>query len=268
MAIILKSKAEMLQIWEACQVVVKVFEAAPAFIKPGISTQDVADFAEKIIRSAGAYPTCLGYGDPPFPGAICVSVNDEIVHGIPDKQRLLKEGDIVSLDVCATLNGFCADAARTYPVGAVSAADKQLIAAAEEAFFAGIKEAEPGKRTGDLGAAVQAVAHKYGYGVVREMCGHGIGRNLHEDPSLLNYGVRGRGMRFSTGMVLCCEPMFTAGSERIACLDDEWTIVSVDGSRSSHYENTFAITERGVLVFSLTAEERARYNLPDIDILN
>lgn len=267
MSIILKSKAEMLKMWDAAQIIAEVFTLAPDFIKPGISTKDVADFAEAVIRKHGAYPTCLGYGEPPFPGAICVSVNEEIVHGIPRPEHILQDGDIVTMDVCATLDGYCADAARTFPVGKISAADAQLIKATEEAFFAGIAQVRPGMRTGDLGAAVQTVAKKYNYGVVRELCGHGIGRDLHEDPNLLNYGVAGRGLRFSTGMVLCCEPMFTAGSERIKCLADEWTIVSADNSRSSHYENTFALTEAGLIVFTLTAAERAKYQLPDISLL-
>lgn len=262
MSVVLKTKREMQKIWEASQVLVDIFEQIPAYIVPERSTQDLADFAEKIILAHGAIPTCKGYGDPPFPGAICVSVNDEVVHGIPHPEHFIKEGDLVTLDMVATLDGYCADAARTYAVGKITAADRQLMEAAEEGFFAGIKEVQVGKRLGDLGHAVQAVAEKYGYGVVQELCGHGIGQEMHEDPNVLNYGKAGHGLRFEPGMVLCCEPMFTAGKRYIEVMDDDWTIVTADGRKSSHYENTFALTDQGVFIFTLTPAERAKYGVP------
>lgn len=262
MGVILKTKQEMQKIWAAGQVIVKIFEQAPNFIKPGLSTKEIADFAERIIRQSGAIPTCLGYGEPPFPGAICVSVNDEVVHGIPHPEHIVEAGDLVTLDIVVTLDGYCADAARTYAVGEISAADRELMETTEASFFAGLKEVAIGKRLGDLGHAVETVAKKAGYGVVQELCGHGIGRDMHEDPNVLNYGLAGRGQRFTPGMVLCCEPMFTAGSRHIEILDDDWTIVTADGKNSAHYENTFVITDEGVFVFTMTEAELKKYNLP------
>lgn len=262
MGVILKTKQEMQKIAAAGQIIVKIFEAAPSFIKPGISTQDIADFAERIIRTCGGIPTCLGYGEPPFPGAICVSVNDEVVHGIPHPEHIIESGDLVTLDIVVTLDGYCADAARTYAVGEISAENRRLMETTEASFFAGLNEVAIGKRLGDLGYAVEMVAKKAGFGVVQELCGHGIGRDMHEDPNVLNYGIKGRGLRFTAGMVLCCEPMFTAGTRHIELLDDEWTIVTADGKNSAHYENTFIITEDGVFVLTMTDAEHAKYNLP------
>ena len=262
MSVILKTKQEMQKIWEAGQIIVQIFEAAPSCIRPGLSTKDIADFAERIIRQAGGIPTCLGYGEPPFPGAICVSVNEEVVHGIPHPMHIVENGDIVTLDIVVTLDGYCADAARTYAVGEISQADRKLMETTEASFFAGLKEVQIGKRLGDLGHAVQQIAEKAGYGVVEELCGHGIGRDMHEDPNVLNYGRPGRGLRFAEGMVLCCEPMFTAGSRYIEVLDDDWTIVTADGKNAAHYENTFVITDDGVFVLTMTESELKKYKLP------
>lgn len=268
MSVILKTKQEMQKIAKAAQVIIKIFEKAPSYIKPGLSTKDIADFAEKIIRDAGAIPTCLGYGEPPFPGAICVSVNDEVVHGIPHQEHVIELGDLVTLDIVVTLDGYCADAARTYAVGEISQADRKLMETTEASFFAGLKEVKIGKRLGDLGHAIETVARQAGYGVVEELCGHGIGRDMHEDPNVLNYGQAGRGLRFAAGMVLCCEPMFTAGSRHVELLDDEWTIVTADSKNSAHYENTFIITEEGVFVLTMTDAEHEKYNLPKWPMVN
>lgn len=253
--IYIKNPAEIEKMYAANQIVANIFEEMSTFIRPGISTADIDQVVRKIIKDHGATPNFLNYGDPPFPGAACVSVNQEVVHGIPDAEHYLSEGDIVSVDVGCTLDGWMADACRTYPVGEISEEAKCLLRVAEEAFWLGLAQAKVGNRIGDISHAVQQHCEAHGFGVIRELTGHGLGRSLHEGPSLNNYGKPGRGVRLVEGMTMCLEPMITAGSYRIFVAEDEWTIVTVDNSLSTHYENAFAITAEGPKVLSLTEEE-------------
>lgn len=248
--IVVKSPSEIEAMAKAGRVVALVFEDLANFIKPGLTTQAIADRAEQIIRSAGAIPSFLNYGKPPFPGTICVSVNDEVVHGIPDARRVIHAGDIVSTDVGALLDGWHGDAARTYPVGALDPKIAQLVTETEQAFWKGFAQAQVGNRLGDIQAAIQAHANLYGFGIVRELTGHGIGRNLHEDPSIPNYGKKGHGPRLEAGMVLAIEPMLNLGTARVRILEDDWTVVTADGKASAHYENTIAVTNDGPRVLT------------------
>lgn len=211
------------------------------FIKPGISTWDIDRFAEKIILKNKMIPTFKGYGG--FPAAACVSVNEEVVHGIPSKHKILREGDIVSVDLGATHKGYVSDAARTYGVGKISAEAQHLITATRDSFFAGLEFCKVGYRLSDISHAIQVAAEKEGFGVIREYVGHGVGRDMHEDPQIPNYGKPGRGPRIASGMVFAIEPMITQGSYAVEVLDDDWTVVTVDGKLSAHYENTVVITD-------------------------
>lgn len=211
---------------------------------------DIDARVEAIIRGEGAVPSFLNYGQPPFPGSACVSVNDEVVHGIPSADRILKEGDIVSIDVGAYLDGWHGDAARTYAVGEISEEVAALIRNTEASFWAGFEQAKVGNRIGDVSAAIEAVARSFNYGVVKELTGHGVGTELHEDPQVPNYGRAGHGPRLQAGMVIAVEPMLNLGTARIDILDDEWTIVTADGKYSCHYENIIGITEDGPLILT------------------
>ena len=212
---------------------------------PGVSTQELDDIAQAIIREAGGSAPCVGYGDPPFPAAICTSINEEVVHGIPSKDIILQDGDIVTCDVVAELDGFCADAARTYLVGNVSEDKKLLVERTKECFFKGLEQAQIGNRIGDVSNAVQNYAESFGYGVVRELTGHGIGRSMHQDPDVPNYGKAGRGPRIVKGMAFCIEPMINMGAKDVVIYDDGWTVASADGLPTAHYENTVIITADG-----------------------
>jgi methionyl aminopeptidase len=212
---------------------------------PGVSTQELDDIAQAIIREAGGSAPCVGYGDPPFPAAICTSVNEEVVHGIPSKDVILKDGDIVTCDVVAELDGFCADAARTYLVGNVSDEKKLLVERTRECFFKGLEQAQIGNRIGDISHAVQVHAESFGYGVVRVLTGHGIGREMHQEPDVPNFGKPGRGHRIMKGMAFCIEPMINMGTEKVLLCEDGWTVVSADESPAAHYENTVIITDDG-----------------------
>jgi methionyl aminopeptidase len=250
----LKSSAEIAHITAAGRIVADVLDTLGQMIKPGISTADLDEAAQAIIRKAGAVPSFLGYGQPPFPAAICASIDDEIVHGIPNRQRILGEGSLISIDVGAFLEGFHADAARTFPIGVIDDARAKLIKVTEECFWQAFSKANAGARLGDLSAAVQQHAEAHGYGVVRELTGHGIGRNLHEAPDLPNFGKAGHGLRLEAGLVLAMEPMINLGTRRVMMLDDGWTIVTSDGKPSSHYENTFAITAEGPVILTATRD--------------
>ena len=241
--IIIKSPREIELMKKAGHVVGLVFEGLEGKIKPGLSTQDVADMCEKIIRDNGAYPTFLNYSG--YPGAVCVSVNDELVHGIPSKKRILKDGDIVSVDVGATLDGYVGDACRTYPVGICSERALRLIKVTEECFFEGVKLARPGARLGDISHAIQMHAEKNGYSLPREYTGHGVGSSLHEDPYIPNYGPSGVGPVLKEGMCLAIEPMVAEGHFAVRVLKDGWTAKMKDGKLSSHYENSIVITKDG-----------------------
>ncbi len=218
-------------------------------IKPGISTKTLDKIAYDYIISKGAIPNFLNYNG--FPGTICASINDEVVHGIPSKHATLKEGDIISVDMGAILDGWHSDAARTFGVGKISDEAKKLIDVTRESFFEGIKYAKHGAKLGDISAAIQKYAEGYGYGVVRDLVGHGIGRSLHEDPSVPNFGTAGKGVRLAEGMTLAVEPMINEGTWKVAVLDDDWTVVTADGKLSAHYENTIAITKNGCEILTL-----------------
>jgi len=245
----IKSKKEIEFMREACKVVALTYEELEKRIKPGMSTWKLDQIAEKKMRSLGAIPAEKGYdigikGVPPYPASICVSINDEVVHGIPSKNRIIKEGDIVSVDTVAMKNGYNGDAARTFIVGKVSKEAERLVAVTKQAFFEGIKYAKPGNRIGDISHAIGEYVHSQGYSVVREFQGHGIGKQMHEDPGIPNYGKAGRGIRLEPGMTLAIEPMVIQGKPNILELDDGWTIITEDGSLSAHYENTILITEK------------------------
>ncbi len=240
---------------ESGKILQEVFKACRDQIKPGMSTHDVDKIAYDIIRGHDAIPSFLNFGTPPFPGTICASVNEEVVHGIPKKSRILKDGDIISVDVGAILNGYQSDACRTYCVGDVAPEVRDLVKRTEESFFKGLEFAKPGCRTGDIGHAVQEYCESFGYGVVRELTGHGIGTEMHEDPDVPNYGKPGHGYKLKKGMAICIEPMITLGERYIEMLGDQWTISTVDGKPAAHYENTILITENGPYMTTYDYEE-------------
>ena len=245
----IKSKREIELMKEACKVVALTYEKLEKEIKPGMTTLELDQLAEKTMRSLGAIPAEKGYdsgirGIPKFPASICVSINDEVIHGIPSKNRIIKEGDVVSIDTVALKDGFNGDAARTFIVGKASKEAQRLVDVTKQAFFEGIKFAKPGYRIGDISHAIGEYVHSQGYSVVREFQGHGIGREMHEDPGIPNYGKAGRGMKIEPGMTLAIEPMVIQGKPNILELDDGWTIITEDGSLAAHYENTILITEK------------------------
>ena len=218
--------------------------------KPGVSTYELNRLAHEYIVSQHATPSFLGYNG--FPASICVSVDCEVVHGIPSKKKILKEGQIVSYDCGAIFNGWHGDAARTYAVGVITPECQQLIDVTEQCFYKGVESIVAGvTRLGDLGCAIQTHAESYGYGVVRDLVGHGIGRQMHEDPEVPNFGTAGRGMRLSAGMTIAIEPMINMGTERVEYMDDGWTVKTLDRKPSAHYENTVAIFPDHVEILSL-----------------
>ena len=239
---------------EAGQLVAKVFETVEPLIKPGISTYEINRVAEKVIYEGGGTCPCKGYYD--YPAGTCVSVNDTLIHGIPSKKIILKEGDIVSLDVVANLKGYCADATRTYGVGILKESVKKLMQVTKDAFYEGIKAAKPKNRVGDISAAIQHYVESYGYNVSRDFTGHGIGKNMHEDPSVPNYGIAGTGPLLQPGMALAIEPMVLEGKKETRILGDGWTVKSKDGKLTCHYENTIIITEEGYEIITLTEGEK------------
>lgn len=243
--IYLKTKDEIENMRKAGRIVAQVFEEVSKILKPGVSTYEVDRLAYQVITEAGARPSFLNYGEPPFPGSICASVNEVVVHGIPSHDVILQDGDIFSVDVGACLEGWHGDACRTFLIGDVCQEWKDLVHVTEESFYKGLAFARPGCRLGDLQAAIQQHAESHGYGVVRELTGHGIGRDLHEAPDIPNYGKAGHGLRLQAGMVIAVEPMITLGSPRIFLAEDEWAIVTADGKAAAHYENTIAITSNG-----------------------
>lgn len=252
----IKSKREIELIKEACKVVALVHKAIEERIKPGITTGELDRIAEKVIRENGGIPAQKGYpsyqkGVPDFPSTICASVNDEVIHGIPSDRVHLKDGDMVSIDLVALKNGYNGDAARTHIVGTGSKEAEKLLEVTKKAFFEGIKFAKPGFRIGDISHAIGEFVEKNGFSVVKEFQGHGIGREMHEDPGIPNYGKAGRGPRIEAGMTLAIEPMVIAGRPEILELDDGWTIVTEDGSLSAHYENTILVTENEPKVLTM-----------------
>lgn len=236
----IKSKHEIELMQESGRIVALAHEKIREAIKPGITTGELDQIAEDYITAQGAIPSFKGYGG--FPASICASINDQVIHGIPDT-TVLEEGDIISIDIGALKNGYHADAARTHPVGKVSEDALRLIKVTEESFFEGLKYCRVGYRLSDVSHAIGEYAESNGYGVVREYVGHGIGIKLHEAPAIPNYGRAGRGPRLQAGMVLAIEPMINAGTHEVVTLDDEWTVVTIDGKYSAHYEHTVLITD-------------------------
>ena len=234
---------------EPCKIVKDTLAFVGSKICAGMSTKEVDELVERYIRASGAYPSCLGYGG--FPASACVSVNETVVHGIPDSQTILKDGDIVSVDLCAYKNGYHGDACRTFKIGKVAPEIEKLVKVTEECFFKGIEGLRAGTPLFDIGYRVQQHAEAHGYGVIRSYTGHGIGKEMHEDPSVPNFGKKGTGMRLRAGTVLCVEPMIALGNWRTRVLDDDWTAVTVDRSPASHYENTVLIKEDGVEILTL-----------------
>ena len=239
--IIIKSKREIDLMREPCKVTGEILRDLSDFIKPGISTQDINAYVEERIAHYNMKPTFKGYSG--FPAGACVSVNEEVIHGIPSKDRIIKEGDIVSVDTGATYKGYNSDAARTYAVGEISKEYAKLIEVTEQSFYEGIKYAMVGYRIHDVGHAVQTYAEKNGMGVVRDFTGHGTGSKLHEDPQIPNYGKPGTGARIAPGMTLAVEPMLSLGTYEVRVLSNDWTVVTIDGKASAHYENTILITD-------------------------
>ena len=247
--IFVKSEKEIGLIRDACTIVKETLEFVGSKIKVGMSTKEVDELVERYIRASGANPSCLGYGG--FPASACVSVNEMVVHGIPDHDVILKDGDIVSVDVVADKNGYHGDACRTFCIGNVSEETRKLVQVTEECFFKGIDGLCAGTPLFDIGAKIQAHAESHGYGVIRSYSGHGIGREMHEDPSVPNYGRRGTGVRLRAGTVLCIEPMIAMGNWKTKLLSDGWGAVTVDGKPAAHYENTVVVREDGVEILTL-----------------
>lgn len=241
MAVTIKSAREIELMREAGRILAEVHEELGAFIRPGISTLDIDMLGEKLIRGYGCIPNFLNYQG--YPASICVSVNNEVVHGIPNDSHILKDGDIVSLDAGLIYKGYHSDAARTHGVGTISEDAKNLIAVTRQSFFEGIKQAREGNHLYDISAAIDDYVSQFGYGIVHDLVGHGIGTSLHEDPQIPNFAQHRRGLKLQAGMTLAIEPMINIGRPDVAWLDDDWTVVTEDGSLSAHYENTVLITD-------------------------
>lgn len=253
MAVSIKTASEIEKMRHAGKLLQEVHDELGKALHPGMSTLDIDRLGEKLIRSKGCIPNFLNYNG--FPASICVSVNQEVVHGIPKKKRIIREGDIVSLDAGLIYQGYHSDAARTYLVGKGSPEAEQLIRVTRESFFEGIKYAKAGHHLHEISAAIGAYAESYGYGVVRDLCGHGIGTHLHEDPQIPNYKMPSRGIRLVPGMTLAIEPMINMGTAEVKWLDDNWTVETADGSLSAHYENTILITDGEPEILTLLTPE-------------
>lgn len=245
--IVLKSQDEIKRMAEACRIVAEVLEGIKQNIAPGVKTIELDGYTESFISSRGARPAFKGYRG--YPASVCTSINEQVVHGIPSSVRL-REGDIISLDIGVYYRGFYGDAALTLPVGKVSAQTERLLAATEESLYRGIEKAVPGNRLSDVSAAIQECVEKEGFAVVRNFVGHGIGRDLHEEPQIPNFGRPGQGPELREGMTLAIEPMVNAGGWEVIILDDGWTAVTKDGSLSAHFEHTIAITGDGNVILT------------------
>ena len=248
----IRSEEEIALLHSACRLAVEAMEIARDEIKPGITTLEVSEKTREFIERHGAKAAFLGYNG--FPGAICISVNEEVVHGIPG-DRLLEEGDLVKLDIGTYRNGFYGDMTRSYPVGKISDNAEALVHATREAFYEGFRKAVSGNHVGDIGNAVQDYVEERGYGVVRALVGHGIGRNLHEDPQVPNFGVKDSGPKLKTGMVLAIEPMVNMGDWDVEVLDNNWTVVTADRKLSAHYENTCVVRDGYAEILTFMEEE-------------
>lgn len=244
----IKSAQEIALMREAGRIVAEVLVLLEESLRPGISTMELDEIAEKYIRDKGAVPSFKGYGG--FPGSICASINEVVVHGIPSPDVIVNEGDIISVDVGAFIGGYHGDAARTLPCGKISDEAQALIDVTRESFYKGLEQAVVGNRLSDISHAVQVYAESFGYGVVRDFCGHGIGRAMHEAPQIPNYGKPGHGVRLKPGMVFAVEPMITQGTWEVTVLSDNWTTVTNDRKLAGHHENTFVITENEPVILT------------------
>ncbi len=245
--IYIKDEKEIEKMRVACKIVALCHKAVEEKIRAGMSTMDIENIVMKVIKENNAIASCVGVegfdGADPYPCATCISINDEVIHGIPRKDRIIKDGDIVSVDLCVGKNGFHGDAARTYVIGNVPSKTRELVDVTKQAFFEGIKFAKEGYRLSDISNAIGEYVKSCGFDVVREFQGHGIGNSIHEDPGIPNYGLPGKGPRLQAGMTLAIEPMVTQGKHDIDILDDGWTVVTLDGKPAAHYENTILITK-------------------------
>lgn len=253
MKIIIKSPREIALIKKAGSILADTFDYLKVHTRAGISTKELDKLAESFIRSHGGIPTCKGYEG--FPGAICISVNDTLLHGIPSKSIILKDGDIVSYDICVTYEGYIADACRTFPVGEISSEAKRLLDTTKRCFFEAVKLVKPGVHLGDISQKIYETGTSEGYTLTRDYGGHGVGREMHEDPFVLNYGEKGTGPILKKGMVIAIEPMLNEGKVELYTLDDGWTVKTLDGKLSCHYENTIAITDDGYEILTLEKGE-------------
>ena len=238
-----KNPAEIEKMRQAGLILYEAMKAVRDAIRPGVSTSELDHIAEKVIRSHGAIPTEKGFEG--YPGSICASVDDVVVHGIPSPKVVLREGQIISIDITASKDGYQADMARTFPVGRISPEAQKLISVSKESFIEGLKAAKCGNRIGDISNAVQTCVEGYGYGVVRSLCGHGIGKEMHEDPEVPNFGKAGHGLRIREGLCIAVEPMITQGDWHVYVASDDWAFITRDHSLSAHYENTLAILSDG-----------------------
>ena len=244
----IRSKEEIGKLSKAAGVVKDLLNEIEDIIQPGVSTIDLDNFAEQYILDKGAKPGFKGlYG---FPSTLCVSINDEVVHGVPSKRRL-EDGDIIGIDVGSIIEGFYGDHAKTFPVGSISKQNQKLLSVTKECLLIGIEEAKPGNRIGDIGSAIQSHAESFGFGVVRELVGHGIGENLHEEPQIPNFGLKGTGPLIKEGMCFAIEPMINLGSEQIYTKPDNWTVCTKDGSVSAHFEHTITISSDGAKILTI-----------------
>jgi methionyl aminopeptidase len=250
MSIQLKSPAEIAKLREANLIVADVLDTLEAASKPGVSTWELNDLAANRLKQLGGKSAFLGYGHPKYPAVVCTSINSVVVHGIPRKEDVLKDGDILSIDFGAFKDGWCGDSARTIPIGEVTPVAKTLMRITRESLERAIAACVPGNRLGDIGWAVQSHAEAHGYSVVRQFVGHGIGHAMHEEPHVPNYGEAGKGRRLSAGLVVAIEPMVNAGGPEVLVKDDGWTAVTKDGSLSAHFEHSVAITDDGPVVLS------------------
>lgn len=247
--VIIKTAREISLMKDACRISANALRLAGEYVKPGVTTREIDEKVREYIEKQGATPSFLGYGG--FPASACISVNDVVIHGIPSKEQVLKEGDIVSVDVGAFYNGYHGDNAYTYACGKVSENAEKLMDATRIGLEKGIEAALAGNRVGDIGSAVQKYVEDRGYSVVRDFVGHGVGAKLHEDPSIPNYGTAGRGVRLLPGMTIAIEPMICEGGYEVEVLDDDWTTVTCDGKLAAHYENTIAITPDGPVIMTV-----------------
>ena len=243
-----KNAAQIAMMRDAGKITGEALQMAGEMVRPGITTKEIDTAIRGYITKCGATPSFLNYGG--FPASACISINDEVIHGIPSAKRVLADGDIVKIDVGAYYKGYHGDSANTFPVGTVSDDAMTLIRVTRESFLEGIKTIGPGSRLGDLGAAVDGYVRKFGFSAVRKFVGHGVGRDLHEAPDVPNYGIAGRGQRIYTGMVIAVEPMINAGTYDVIQLDDGWTVKTADGKLSAHYEHTLAVTDNGVVLLT------------------